>query len=298
MGIYDRDWYKNEPPKVDPQYKFELVGNSSGKKSTKRNEPPKVDLKYKYEFIGVHSQKNENKKTDQQNANNNYSKRQSPNDYDPINNSDYSEDNNLNNKNFSYKQHDNNLVQCKDCGKYISISAERCPNCGAYTTHELRRFAISKIVGFISFVIIALLLISAFTNNSSSSSRLTNTQQKNELVFLEVTLRELVNAYRINRFEADEKYKDKNIVITGQIDTIGAALFSNSPTISFQTDIPIGDFISGGYLGSIYSLVMVFDQRQASSIAKLRIGNNTTVEGKFIGLNDFNNLQMNDCRIR
>jgi len=40
MSIYDRDWYKegnkktpsnsNEPPKVDPKYRFESVGGSKG----------------------------------------------------------------------------------------------------------------------------------------------------------------------------------------------------------------------------------------------------------------------------
>lgn len=41
MGIYDRDWYRNEPPKVDSKYKYEFTENSSdnNKQSSKSYDP-------------------------------------------------------------------------------------------------------------------------------------------------------------------------------------------------------------------------------------------------------------------
>ena len=113
---------------------------------------------------------------------------------------------------------------------------------------------------------------------------------------LKMTLIELVNAYRANRTEANSRYNNRNIVISGSITSIAA----NPPRIVFELgleDFPIDDFLRGGLLGSIYSIVMVFDNQDASMIENLLTGNLITVEGRFNGLNDFNNLQMNNCKI-
>jgi hypothetical protein len=121
--------------------------------------------------------------------------------------------------------------------------------------------------------------------------------QKSSAQLIDVTLDELVSAYRTNRVTADTKYKNNNLIITGRI----VSIFQNPNRISFEVDIwnfPVDDFLQGGLLGSIYSLVMLLDKQNANIISNISPGYIVTVEGKFIGLNEFNNLQMNNCKIK
>ena len=125
------------------------------------------------------------------------------------------------------------------------------------------------------------------SNNSSNSTHISA---------MNVTLDELVNAYRENRVSADVKYKNKNITITGKV----ANVFPNPARISFEVGLenfPIDDFLQRGLLGSIYSIVMVFDKQYINKVSNYRSGDIISVEGKFMGLNEFNNLQMNNCKI-
>jgi len=207
---------------------------------------------------------------------------------------------------------------CSKCGKQIPDDSQFCSSCGYKIVliknnnnyndnaekkekHNIN----SKNSTLIVFTVIILIIIigiatNIFSGNSRSSTSTTSSRSRSTpppAPAMNVTLDELINAYRANRVAADEKYKNKNIIITGRIVGFSTAIFSDSPVISFEGDLPISDLLSSGLLGSIYSLVMVFDKQHANIIANLKRGDIVTVEGKFIGLNFANNLEMNNCKI-
>jgi hypothetical protein len=132
-------------------------------------------------------------------------------------------------------------------------------------------------------------------NQVDNATRPNNSQSSSNSA-INVTLNELINAYRTDTNAANRKYRNKNVVITGRVTTIAY----NPNRIVFETDIanfPVDDFLRGGLLGTIYSVVMVLDRQSAGKIENIGRGDTITVEGKFMGVNEFNNLQMDNCKL-
>jgi len=142
---------------------------------------------------------------------------------------------------------------------------------------------------FIIFLVILVCFL--FTSCNEIFNRLfggssSKTQAQSSIPPMNVTPKELFDAYKNNKVAADLKYKDKMIIITGRIQNFG--------TQTFASDNPVIYFSDGSLWGN--SLAMFFNKSWANRIAELRIGDTITVEGKFTGF-FITNLQMNNCRL-
>jgi uncharacterized membrane protein len=138
--------------------------------------------------------------------------------------------------------------------------------------------------------------LNRISGNQEENVTRPNNSQSSSNSAINVTLNELINAYRTDTNAANRKYRNKNVVITGRVTNIAY----NPNRIVFETDIAnfsVDDFLRGGLLGTIYSVVMVLDRQSAGKIEDIGRGDTITVEGKFMGLNEFNNLQMDNCKL-
>ena len=217
-------------------------------------------------------------------------------------------------------------MYCYKCGKKIENEDVFCAYCGA---NQNRNFSasdsnvsnnyressddskierinkeIDKKQSNVMFIVLPLILaffviaiISGFQNNSTSRTQQSSSTSRTTPAAstpLNVTLDELIDAYKTNRIAADQRYKGKTVIITGRITSV----FTDPNRIVFEAGLSVNEFLQSGLWGNIYSLIMVLDNRYDVSNANLSIGNTITVEGTFTGLNIFNNLQMNNCRLR
>ena len=93
------------------------------------------------------------------------------------------------------------------------------------------------------------------------------TEEKPKEEAILITALDLYNAYDSNEVAADQKYRDKQLEVTGKVKDIGKDIFDK---IYVTLDVGAG-------LGSVY---ISFEKGQEEQIAELSKGQNLTVVGK------------------
>lgn len=127
----------------------------------------------------------------------------------------------------------------------------------------------------IVFVIGAIGSLNQDEERSSNDNKNKETQTKSTVAQPEekpiaVDAVDLWNEYDENEVSADQKYKNKQLEVTGKIDDIGKDIF-DSIYITLKTDDMIG------------SVQVYFSDKDAESVAKLAKGDKVTVVGKGSG---------------
>lgn len=84
---------------------------------------------------------------------------------------------------------------------------------------------------------------------------------------IQVSITTLKEEYQTNKFKADSKYKDKLLLITGKIDSIGHDIDGNPTVVLSDTEAPFR------------SMPCKFDSEDTAALANLTQGQTITVAG-------------------
>lgn len=103
---------------------------------------------------------------------------------------------------------------------------------------------------------------------------------------INISARNLYNAYTQNTVNADALYKNKRVAVTGTITNIGQDMVTKKPCISLD---------SGSDL-NLYP-VQCFFQESSSDLASLRDGDSVTIVGECTGF-FVANVQLSDCTLQ
>lgn len=196
------------------------------------------------------------------------------------------------------------LVKCPECKKNISNTAPSCPHCGHVLTSEDRKVKSSvtkKLFKFllgIVVIVIAFGLINGMTQSPEEKARIKagnaeyqerKAQEraqaaKEKLASLpRVSAVQLSRDFSNNEVAANQKYKGKEVVISGVVAEISTTI-SGAPKIT---------------LNGIGMLQMVFadlERDQANSAATIKKGTNISLQCTVKGY-ILNNVMADDCTI-
>lgn len=108
-------------------------------------------------------------------------------------------------------------------------------------------------------------------SNASADQQTTTDQNKYRMVsaedVIQISIKTLNEEYQANKFKADSKYKDKLLLISGQIDSIGEDM-DNNPTV-----------VLSDAASQLKTLACKFDRKETSVLANLTVGQTITVAG-------------------
>lgn len=99
---------------------------------------------------------------------------------------------------------------------------------------------------------------------------------------IEISAVQLLEEYNNNKFAADEKYKDKVLIVTGMVTAIGQVL---KPYVTIASE--------SGY--DIISVQCEFDRSQKGELAQFGKGTKLKIKGVCKG--EFVNVMLEDCQI-
>jgi hypothetical protein len=111
------------------------------------------------------------------------------------------------------------LKACRECGHEVSAAARACPNCGARNPgFGKKTYGVFSLVAFGVALVVFIALLRAFESGgpSVSESDVTSTAPA-----ISVTADQLAGDYEANEVAADEKYKQKIVEVSGNVDSIG-----------------------------------------------------------------------------
>ena len=108
-------------------------------------------------------------------------------------------------------------------------------------------------------------------SNASADQQTTTEQNKYHMVsaedVIQISIKTLNEEYRANKFKADSKYKDKLLLITGKIDSIGEDM-DNNPTVVLSDPT-----------SQLKTLACKFGSEETPVLANLSVGQTITVAG-------------------
>ena len=196
------------------------------------------------------------------------------------------------------------LVKCPECKKNISNTAPSCPHCGHVLTSEDRKVKSSvtkKLFKFLLGIVVIVIvfgLINGMTQSPEEKARIKagnaeyqerKAQEraqaaKEKLASLpRVSAVQLSRDFSNNEVAANQKYKGKEVVISGVVAEISTTI-SGAPKIT---------------LNGIGMLQMVFadlERDQANSAATIKKGTNISLQCTVKGY-ILNNIMADDCTI-
>ena len=105
-----------------------------------------------------------------------------------------------------------------------------------------------------------------------SSEREETKSVQSEGPAVSITADQLFNAYKANEVAADEKFKDKVLLVSGTIDNIGKDI-TDTPYVVLKAG---GDFSFGG-------VQCMFDDKAKGQLANLQKGQKVQIKGKCNG---------------
>ena len=112
-----------------------------------------------------------------------------------------------------------NLKTCPSCGSQIAESAKSCPHCGA----KNKKPFFKRPVGIIIIIIAVIAVVGAFMGSGDdSSSQNTGEDSKSEkkIEYKKYSVTEMMKDLDENAANADEKYRDQYVEISGKLGTI------------------------------------------------------------------------------
>ena len=98
---------------------------------------------------------------------------------------------------------------------------------------------------------------------------------------IEVTANEIYQAYEDNQIVADDRFKDKDIIVTGVVDDIKRDLVGN-PYVTLET-------------GTYWSVQCIFPKEDVAVLIKLSKGQKVRIAGKVTGTTM--NVRLEHCRL-
>ena len=140
------------------------------------------------------------------------------------------------------------MFKCPDCKSKVSTSATACPKCGRPVTEADRKKGNSsgifgkKIIKWIGYIFLIFLAIGAFkaiTQTPEEKARIeaaneeykqrkqaerAAAEQERIAKMPRITSVQLVREYKSNEIAADQKYKGKEIIITGTVNDISKSV--------------------------------------------------------------------------
>lgn len=197
--------------------------------------------------------------------------------------------------------------KCPDCKSKVSTSAAACPKCGRPVTDADRKKGSSsgifgkKIIKWIGYIFLIFFAIGAFKAVTQTPEEKARIEAANEEYKLRkqaeraaaeqeriakmprITSVQLVREYKSNEIAADQKYKGKEIIITGTVTDISKSV----------TGLARLTLEGTGFLENIFADL---ERGQTDSAASLRKGGKVslmcTVKGMALG-----NVVADDCSL-
>lgn len=161
-----------------------------------------------------------------------------------------------------------NMKPCPSCGNMISKKAKTCPNCGA----KIKKPIYKRAWFIILLSIVAIAIIAAVVNGNKTYDY-NNPDVK-------VTVDTILNEYNSNSASAAEKYSDKVVALTGQINNItNDCLYLRA------------------YDDSLWLYNVTINMDEGEDISSLKNGDTLTVVGICDDTTIFGDVKLNKCQI-
>jgi hypothetical protein len=208
-----------------------------------------------------------------------------------------------------------NLKKCKACGDEIAKGVNKCPHCGKDQRNFFMRHKIISILVILFVIGIIGSLGGNGDKKSSSEAVVTATpiptvktedtkkedvkkedtketkqpvkkeDKKDEVKPIKVSAKKLYGAYDNNEVKADKQYKDKVVLVSGEITDIG---------VTFGQTYVV---LSSGEEYSISGVQCFFkDEDEISKVADLNKGDTIKVQGTVDGKSI--NISVNNCSLK
>lgn len=169
----------------------------------------------------------------------------------------------------------NKLINCKACGKEIAKGVKKCLYCGK----DQRNFFMKhKIITFIFAFIIITGIGSALDKDNDSPSTTVDTKvtevkkekvkEEKKVEVIKVSANEFLQAYEDNEVKADKTYKNKTVLLTGEITEIGVSFGSTYVILS-----------SGEGYSFTGARCFFEDDSEIDKVAELKDGDTVTIQG-------------------
>ena len=156
----------------------------------------------------------------------------------------------------------------------IDNSAKVCPHC----RKTLRGASPGASILLAVIIVVAGAFILPNVINGFDEAKIEDTIQQEPAI--SITAKELIAEYDENEIVADEKYKNKNLKITGTITSIGSGI--NDPYIVLRD-------------GESYLSVQCYFDKNQSKLTELKKGDQITIKG--IGKGKILNVNVGKCKI-
>ena len=133
------------------------------------------------------------------------------------------------------------LVNCKVCHAQMASNTKACPSCGAKNKKP-----IYTRIWFWVIVIVAVIAIAASSNSPdrnvsvSASSNSSPSKTAEPVEAIQISAKDLMDAYSANEVKADSQYKGKQLTITGKVTSVDVMFGQTSVTIGTGAAFEIG----------------------------------------------------------
>ncbi len=169
------------------------------------------------------------------------------------------------------------LKLCTTCEKEIAKNAKVCPHCGGKMKKPLYKRG-----WFIAFAVIILVGVIAGTGNDKDSvPTQTESKQPEQIEYISYDVSELVTDLEDNAMNAENKYSDQYVEITGKLSNID----SDGSYISLYP--ANNDFCLTGVQCYIKS------EEQKTRVAELKKGDIITLKGKITSVGEVMGYSLN-----
>lgn len=177
---------------------------------------------------------------------------------------------------------ENSTKKCRECKADIPLDAKVCQFC---KTKQWNWFSRHKILTFLWVVFLIWLSWSLSNTKNSTVSNTGIVIQKTEIIqkAIKINAKDLFAEYEANEIQADEKYKNQILEVSGVISNIWKDLMDN-PYIALKTN------------NVILSVQCMLDDSEKSKAAKLKKDSSLTVTGKNSW--KLGNVMLRDCKIQ
>ena len=167
---------------------------------------------------------------------------------------------------------------CTKCGQELKEESEFCTSCGNKFNSEnsineatlksgKNKKILFGVIAFIAFIVFAL-IIGNGKESTNNSVKAENSQ------VIRVKAEEMINDYIRDQSSAEQKYKDKRVIVTGKV--IDKNQFNNSQDYAMLIATNIT-------AGKTYGVIAAIPNEKIELINKVKVGDFVNVEGICVG---------------